>query len=606
MRRIRCIIVVYLLAASLIANIATGIATSPDAIQADETVWSYGCFTDNRWVRSAPNLTARVVGQISAWTPVKYQRDSGDFGLCQIGSMTGYVHLGLMISLSMTDPLSEDISILEGVTTENADCYIAPTERSPKQAQIPSGSRVQLRMVSDAFGQITLWGKSYFIPASAVQAQDIRRSSLASPTDLYASVSVPLRSSPWYGSAATDLPSLTPVQAVAKEGNELIVAWNDQVWYADSNVFCPVPAMESIQPIPAVLNKASSLLHFPLRNSPEVTHLPEKTELQIEGISGDYFYGHAAQGTGYLLISSVQRTGEVAAFLSQQEELRKNHQFLDIALSMLEEDNPILLKYKATAQLLPDDRLTKPQPYALGIPYLFGGMNIRNLGHIMYGPANSLYYSTDKQYFGGLDCIGFARTVHRQWGMPRVPKISSIPAYGDHLLDLSQVPLDQWHEHLQPGDCFAMRKRKSRHIALYLGTLRSMGFTEKEVGEGLKNFMEYPLVIHVGMNNYATKRYSDYIQAKKLHHVTPPDGGITISLLAPYHEAARTGTMWEGTPNEITFHWTDLQGYPLLFMDLMDEGIQWWVVYRNDPNHPPRRDTTPATNTNISAEIPLP
>ena len=584
---------------------AQGISEQKDSTS-DDAHWQFCCFADARWVRSTPSLMGKAMRQLPPWTVIRYQAVNEDFGIIQIDDTIGYIHLGMHIPLEMVDILAEPLSPSEGITAFETNLYPAPVSQAPAQRNIPAGVRIQVYPISKDYFQVTADGKAYFLKAADFTEKTIQRTAYATPSDLYAPEGIPLRYRPYYGSPTTELPGMTPVHAIGTEGEDLVVTWDGQEWYIAPAALQPVPAPADIDPLAGEVDRTVDLLQFPLENSPIAGTLPANTPVQVIAFSGDYFLGKTDGATGYIPMDTVKNTEDVLAFLQVREQEVMAHRFLDIALSMLEEDNPILVKYKETAPLLPEDRLVRPQKYKLGIPYLFGGTNIKLVGQVMQGLANSLYYSKEKRYIGGLDCMGFARTVHRQWGMPRLPKISSIPDYQDRLIDLSDTPMDQWHHHLQPGDCIAIGYGRSNHITLYMGTLRTMGFTPQDVGDPLHSLLDNPLVIHVGMNNFATQRFTDYIRSKRLRKVTPPDGGITISLIAPNELATDSETMWTGTPNEKTFYWCDLQGYPLNFMDLTSDRIAWWKIYRNDKNNPPAQKPSPATRTNLSEVSPVP
>ena len=76
--------------------------------------------------------------------------------------------------------------------------------------------------------------------------------------------------------------------------------------------------------------------------------------------------------------------------------------------------------------------------------------------------------------------------------------------------------------------------------------------------------------------------YTQYLSDNRLTSVTPPDGGVTISILGiPYDKAPFTETMWQGTRNVKTFYWFDLAGYNLTLITPTDDSYSWYNVYRN-------------------------
>ena len=76
--------------------------------------------------------------------------------------------------------------------------------------------------------------------------------------------------------------------------------------------------------------------------------------------------------------------------------------------------------------------------------------------------------------------------------------------------------------------------------------------------------------------------YTQYLSDNGLTSVTPPDGGVTISLLGvPYADCPNTETMWQGTKNKKTFWWFDLAGYNLTVITPTDGSYAWFNVFRN-------------------------
>ncbi len=247
--------------------------------------------------------------------------------------------------------------------------------------------------------------------------------------------------------------------------------------------------------------------------------------------------------------------------------------FLDTAFITLEKGNPILDAYNTYNGGNVEAR------FEYGLPYLFGGRKESLWLSVRRPDQESNYYKKNKKYLHGLDCSGYVRWVYEKVGLERPVPASSMKSKANqkHLVDMEGIAYSKWHEKLQIGDLITLSS-SSYHIMMYIGTLSSFGYTEETVSSELKPYLDYPLAIHSGMNNFHTQWYTKYIQDNNLK-CTPPDGGVTISLVgvafdeAPFHQ-----TMWENTSNEKTFHYFDLDGYNLTCYDL--EKYRWWVVYR--------------------------
>ena len=244
----------------------------------------------------------------------------------------------------------------------------------------------------------------------------------------------------------------------------------------------------------------------------------------------------------------------------------------------MEEGNPILRMYNENCGGEVAAR------YQYGVPYLFAGSKESSILKIRYPSQNSNYYFTDKRYLGGFDCIGFARWLHNQAGMRKLPAISEMRDQNKkYLVKVDGKTMPEWSEEMLVGDSVGIAyKGGGYHIMVYIGTLRDFGYTEEKLGELLAPYIDYPLVIHCGMNNYHTAWYEEYLRNEGIEGVVPPDGGVTISLLGvPYDKCPYTETMWEDTKNVKTFYWFDLEGYNLTSIDPTYSGIRWYSIYRN-------------------------
>jgi hypothetical protein len=138
-------------------------------------------------------------------------------------------------------------------------------------------------------------------------------------------------------------------------------------------------------------------------------------------------------------------------------------------------------------------------------------------------------------------------------------------------------PYDQQHLSLRVGDMLAAKRMGSRHVLMYIGTLRDYGFTAED-GPLLAPWLDYPLAIHCGANFVYTERFTAYLAGKTgdpyYKDVLPPDGGVTVSILG----VARGSAPCSGVYNGSTFEWFELPGgYKLTTWDLSSAtSFCWW------------------------------
>ena len=112
-----------------------------------------------------------------------------------------------------------------------------------------------------------------------------------------------------------------------------------------------------------------------------------------------------------------------------------------------------------------------------------------------------------------------------------------------------------WARSLTPGDALVTQSRHGMHMMLFLGTLRSFGYTAEEI-PALADYLDYPLVIHCGVNAAYADRFYALKQTGPARYqlATVPDGGVTVSLL---------GADWNEAPCHVHQQMQDTAWYPL-------------------------------------------
>ena len=161
---------------------------------------------------------------------------------------------------------------------------------------------------------------------------------------------------------------------------------------------------------------------------------------------------------------------------------------LDAAFSMLEEGNLFTERYNA---------LTGSNVKALfpqGVPYFFGGQNYDRMmaRYPAYTTSTSLetthFYRGGQKYICGLDCSGYADWICESNGLLEIPPLSAAithyAEFRDNYVFTSnshiQNPMPSWGEvaqYLSVGDFYIVH-HGSRHVLMFIGTLRDYGFRE--------------------------------------------------------------------------------------------------------------------------------
>lgn len=245
---------------------------------------------------------------------------------------------------------------------------------------------------------------------------------------------------------------------------------------------------------------------------------------------------------------------------------------LDSALSMLEEDNPFLLRFNDLSGTRLEAR------YPLGCPYFFGGRIARAILAPSYVWQDSGHFKTGRCYIYGLDCSGFVAWVYEDNGLPKPPRISEMlasPPDDPRRVEFQGLHFDQWPQALEPGDLLAIRGGYN-HVMLYIGTLRGYGYTSEDLEPALRPYLDYPLFIHSGENHGYVDRYTHHIASLEADYkIYNTDGGVAVAILGTPDDAAPyTATLERG----IQLRYFRLGTYDLIAYSL--EGKQAYCGYR--------------------------
>lgn len=252
---------------------------------------------------------------------------------------------------------------------------------------------------------------------------------------------------------------------------------------------------------------------------------------------------------------------------------------LESALRFLEADNPLLRRYN---EIKGTDLQAR---WPLGCPYFWGGRHVTSVLRPASPNGSSDYYKKENTYLYGMDCIGFTRWVVKQGGYEEHPAISELlnrSKYTEYAVrGTDQYAGAQLAEHLRIGDLAAIRHPSGGyHIAMFCGTLSDFGYTADSVSTELAPYLDYPLLIHcTGSSDYYL-RYRDWLAAQGETEITPPFGGVIVTILDVPAEAAPGVTMDAAEPGVPCF---DLEGYHLQITDLTAEKQHRWIRWRKRP-----------------------
>lgn len=235
---------------------------------------------------------------------------------------------------------------------------------------------------------------------------------------------------------------------------------------------------------------------------------------------------------------------------------------LESALSLLPQGHSIINRYNDVA----DSLLVSKYPG--GVPYYFAGVNENLILKQRYPQQPSAYFKADRLYLYGFDCKGFTRWCYRQQGLFEHPSLTAIFA-DESRLHVDDIPPVELHKVLQVGDLYVINYG-ARHVMMYIGTLRDYGVTEHSQ---MRDYLDYPLVIHCGNNPFYYDYYKEYIMQNKLRSY-PPDGGVTVSLL--FIDDKSTANVRKDV-NGNDFYYYSLDGSIISIINLQNVyNATWW------------------------------
>ena len=222
--------------------------------------------------------------------------------------------------------------------------------------------------------------------------------------------------------------------------------------------------------------------------------------------------------------------------------LIQEENMLDSAFSALPESHWILQRYRELT-----DAILLPEWPESGAPYYFGGHLAENVLRPFTPDQASNYYREGKYYLGGFDCIGFIRWAEEKAGKTPMSSLEEVLSARSGFFPVKDRDPRSWTAFLQPGDLLLF-DHGSLHVGICIGTPRQYGLTEENTPD-LAGWLDAPMMIHCGEDPFVYRRFSAYIETLSYRRisVTPPDGGVTVSVLvsspgdAPNREKAPWG-----------------------------------------------------------------
>ena len=553
----------------------------PAALAEDTAESFYGYFRDARWMRAEPRPNTPNGVNIPA-RPVRKRSPGNDsYAATSYDGKTGYVHMKDCVQVEYNDPTAEDAQSIEGFFGTPVRMRAQPLADTSTLDILPADVRFRVVPVTDEYAYIEYNGKSGYVYIRDFMQMEYKHGEVT-PYVAFSDEPVSAYASPCYGAAALhEITPYAPVIVNGYDGDHLTVDIEGQTLYVEAGELTILGEDFTVAPFEAKTSEKAVLYEYPLENALQLADIKKNAPLTVTAFHGVYARVTDGKHEGYLHYDKLKSTNSTKAALAELQkhmERIEAQRFLNVALTMMDENNPVLLAYNENCGGSVSAR------FKYGCPYLFAGSNESSLLRPRYASQDSHYYSTSKLYLGGFDCIGFARWVHNQVGMKKLPAISETRnAAKPNRIDMQDLPSAQWAQNMKVGDCINLANQGGGyHVMIYIGTLRDFGFTAEQVGEQLAPYLDNPLTIHCGMNNYHTAWYTQYLKDENLTSVTPPDGGVTISILGiPYDSVPNTETMWKGTSNVKTFYWFDLLGYNLTVINPDSEAFRWYSVYRN-------------------------
>ena len=282
------------------------------------------------------------------------------------------------------------------------------------------------------------------------------------------------------GKALETLPAYMQVtfRKVNEKWGEVTLENGETAYLAYSGIRS-VPETESVNPYPAFCLDSYYVRSLPFSKSPRIDQVESFEEVTVTGVSRDFSRVRTLGGKeGFILTERLRKTDQspekqkLVSFLTNEyrRTLRlmnslteveippeitrtgtiRRHPVLDSALSMLEADNPFLLRYNAITGA--DIRPLFP----LGVPYFWGGRDFAQMTERLpdyttrkIWDGSNAHYVRGTSYLYGLDCTGLVEVAYAQAGTPLQTELSEL-SLKKHCEEHTGA---RWHAAWKSGTC---------------------------------------------------------------------------------------------------------------------------------------------------------
>ena len=213
---------------------------------------------------------------------------------------------------------------------------------------------------------------------------------------------------------------------------------------------------------------------------------------------------------------------------AETEERIADNPLLDVGLSALPAEHWALKQYQEITGTL----MTAQWPET-GVPYYYGGHAEDKVLHRFFPLQESKYYKSDKLYLCGFDCGSYTHWIEEKNGYAPHDDLVVIVSEREDTFPFRGMADRDWVRGLVPGDTLVFN-HGTFHTGMYIGTPRMFGLNAENAPE-LAEWLDAPMMIHCGEDPFCYDRFKAYIDAhaKEWRMTTsPPDGGVTVSLIA--------------------------------------------------------------------------
>ena len=211
--------------------------------------------------------------------------------------------------------------------------------------------------------------------------------------------------------------------------------------------------------------------------------------------------------------------------VSDRDLLIQDEDLLSSALAALPLEHWAARRYRE----ITDAIVLAPWPET-GVPYYFGGHSEEKVLRPFAPSQPSKYYKPSRYYLCGFDCSSFLRWAAEKAGYVPMDQLDQLILDREEAFPISRRDVSGWSQAFLPGDLLVI-DHGTFHVGMILGTPRMFGLDAANSPE-LAGWLDAPLMLHCGEDPFVYDRFAEYISTLSYRlPITPPDGGVTVSLL---------------------------------------------------------------------------